>query len=83
MDGVDCKYRATVALFLVPGISPIIFMVEKCVHFDMCNKNNLSLSISKGLAYDLADFTNLDLAENLKNEPNHRRDSLKNFLFQI
>ena len=25
----------TVASFLVPGIFPIIFMVEKCVHFDI------------------------------------------------
>ena len=45
------------ASFLVPDI----FMVEKCVHYDIWN-NFFSL---------FAHFSNLDLAENLINEPNH------------
>ena len=50
----------------------IIFMVEKCVYFDIWNKKNFNFS--KGPSYDFAHFSNLDLAENLKNEPNHRGD---------
>ena len=34
MDGINFKKATVVALFLVPGIPPIIFMVEICVHFD-------------------------------------------------
>ena len=62
----------------------IILMVEKSVHFDIWNKK--FFENSKGPPYDLAIFQNLNLAENLKNEPNHRGDPLKfskNFLFQI
>ena len=59
----------------------IILMVEKSVHFDIWNKKNFENS--KGPPYDLAIFQNLNLAENLKNEPNHRGDPFKFFLFQI
>ena len=46
----------------------IIFMVEKCVHFDIWNKK---IQFFKGSSYDFAHFSNLDLAKTLKNEPNH------------
>ena len=46
-------------------------MVEKYIHFDIWNKKIL-LKILKGPPYDLTHFSKLDLAENLKNEPNYR-----------
>ena len=62
----------------------IILIVEKCVHFDIWNKKIPKLS--KGPPMIWLIIQNLDLAENFKNEPNHRGDPLnflKNFLFQI
>ena len=34
----------TMASYLVPGI-PIIFMVEKCVHFYIRNKNEVTVAL--------------------------------------
>ena len=39
MDGVDCK-ELLWHQFWCQAFSPIIFMVEKCVHFDIWNKKN-------------------------------------------
>ena len=38
MDLEHFKELCAVSSFLVPDISPIIFMVEKCVHFDIWNR---------------------------------------------
>ena len=66
------KKSYTVASYLVPDISlPIIFMVEKCVHFDIWNIKKFD----KGSPYyDMIwfIFQIWIWAENLKNEPNHR-----------
>ena len=58
MDGMGWGlYRATVTSFLVQEIFPIIFMVEKCVHFDIRNKFLFTFSLDP--SYDLAHFPNL------------------------
>ena len=47
------------ASFLVPDIFPIIFMVEKCAHFDIGNKKLFS---NKGFPYKFVHFSSIDLA---------------------
>ena len=58
MDGIKCKELA-VTSFLVPGIFPHHFcdMVKKCELFDIWNKKIFIV------LYDLAHFSNFDLAE--------------------
>ena len=75
MDGITFKELLWLH-FWCQEFSPIIFMVEKCLHFDIWNKK----IFSKGPPYDFAHFSNLDLAENLKNETNHRGDPLNFFI---
>ena len=65
------------ASFLVAGIFPIIFMVEKCVRtFWYLELKNLHLFKGSLICF-CSFFCNLDLAENVKNEPNHNGDHLK------
>ena len=73
MDRVDFK-ELTMAAFWESVIFSFIFMLETCVyfHFDIWNKT--FSTFSKVPPYDLAHFSNLDLTENLKNEPNHKGD---------
>ena len=67
MDGKNSKELSWFC-FLCQTIFPFIFMVEKCVHFDIWHKKNSK--ISKGPPYDLAHFSNFQPNPNLQNEPN-------------
>ncbi len=55
-------------VFGVTIFFPIIFMVEKCVDFDIWT---VIKKDSKGPSYDLAHFSNFAFAENFKNEYNN------------
>ena len=76
MDGMDLK-RATVDLFLVLGIFPYHFYGGKmCVHFDIWNE-----IFFQNFQNYLAHFSNLDLAKNLKNDPNLNFEKLKKIFY--
>ena len=55
-------------LILVSDIFPLIFMLETCLHFDIWNKKFFFHFFKGSSHYDLAHFSNLDLAENWKNK---------------
>ena len=68
MDRVDSKELLWLH-FWCQAFPPIIFMMEKCVHFDIWNKKYFENC--KGSLYDLAHFSNFQPNPNLKNKPNH------------
>ena len=64
MDRTNFKEIQCVASFVIPEI----FMVEKSAQFDIWNKKIFFFSVFQRVPNDLAHFSYLDLAENLKNE---------------
>ena len=80
IDGIEFKELLWFH-FWCQAFSPIIFMVEKYVHFDTWNKKCFHFTFQRvSFRYDLAHFSNLELVEYLKNEPNYRGDSLNFFI---
>ena len=79
MDWGHFKELLLLHLFLVPGIPPSFLWWKNVYILIFGIKKNIFFKGS--FLCDSANFSNLDLAENLKNEPNHRRDPLKSLKF--